>query len=136
MTCNSNVKVTYKTCRKCLRSQCKNCYETRMAFICLNSSQKCFICSAEYGMLPFPINNVDRNKNKKEKKTNKNCLGDRCLKPNDKKNLWIQCEDCEIWYHIVCVGISKSDINEIDAYICDRCDSADVISDELMINEA
>lgn len=37
---------------------------------------------------------------------------------------WVQCDKCEGWYHVVCVGISAQDANNIDEYVCPQCDDS------------
>ena len=34
---------------------------------------------------------------------------------------WVQCDKCEGWYHVVCVGISAQDASKIDEYVCPYC---------------
>ena len=34
---------------------------------------------------------------------------------------WVQCDKCENWYHVVCVGISAQDASKIDEYVCPYC---------------
>ncbi|KAK6177689.1 hypothetical protein SNE40_015741 [Patella caerulea] len=32
------------------------------------------------------------------------CTSDNCLRPSDKTVEWVQCDDCDQWYHTMCVG--------------------------------
>ena len=34
---------------------------------------------------------------------------------------WVQCDTCENWYHLVCVGISAHEANSADEYVCPYC---------------
>lgn len=34
---------------------------------------------------------------------------------------WVQCDKCENWYHIICVGISSEEASAVDEYICPDC---------------
>jgi len=46
----------------------------------------------------------------------------RCVCSNeDDDGFTIQCEDCLVWQHAVCVGITKENVPE--SYFCDLCRS-------------
>eukprot|EP00053_Salpingoeca_punica_P016602 m.157467 g.157467 ORF g.157467 m.157467 type:complete len:369 (+) comp17005_c3_seq3:2150-3256(+) len=44
-----------------------------------------------------------------------------CRKPFDGKAFMIQCETCDEWYHGSCVGVTKKQAKDIEAYKCARC---------------
>ncbi|XP_075219892.1 lysine-specific demethylase 5A-like isoform X2 [Lycorma delicatula] len=53
------------------------------------------------------------------------CAAHTCLHPSGSEVDWVQCDGgCEEWFHLLCVGLSKSDINEDDDYICKQCTAA------------
>ena len=37
---------------------------------------------------------------------------------------WVQCDKCENWYHVICVGISSEEATTADEYICPDCKPA------------
>ena len=45
-----------------------------------------------------------------------------CKKPDDGSPMigWIQCDDCDGWYHWVCVGISQKPSDNED-WFCQKC---------------
>ncbi|KAK7079315.1 hypothetical protein SK128_021119 [Halocaridina rubra] len=49
-----------------------------------------------------------------------------CRQPYDETQFYICCEQCEDWYHGKCVGIMQSEADDIDDYICPKCDSNNV----------
>lgn len=48
------------------------------------------------------------------------------LQPYDETQFYICCEQCEDWYHGKCVGIMQTEADDIDDYICPKCDSSNV----------
>lgn len=48
------------------------------------------------------------------------------LQPYDETQFYICCEQCEDWYHGKCVGIMQAEADDIDDYICPKCDSNNV----------
>ncbi|KAG7170458.1 Nucleosome-remodeling factor subunit NURF301-like [Homarus americanus] len=49
-----------------------------------------------------------------------------CRQPYDETQFYICCEQCEDWYHGKCVGIMQTEADDIDDYICPKCDSNNV----------
>ncbi|KAA0201313.1 hypothetical protein HAZT_HAZT007454 [Hyalella azteca] len=44
-----------------------------------------------------------------------------CRQPYDETQFYICCEQCEDWYHGRCVGIMQGEADDIDDYICPKC---------------
>ena len=40
---------------------------------------------------------------------------------------WVQCDKCENWYHVICVGISSEEAATIDEYLCPDCNPPPII---------
>ena len=35
---------------------------------------------------------------------------------------WVQCEsECFKWFHLVCVGLKKSEVKKLESYQCKQC---------------
>ncbi|PIK62382.1 Retrotransposable element Tf2 protein type 2 [Apostichopus japonicus] len=49
------------------------------------------------------------------------CFHSECKGDPSEKVFWIQCEICEKWYHWLCLGLSKKDVEGIDHYNCEGC---------------
>jgi len=45
----------------------------------------------------------------------------KCLKPVGKEVHWVQCDGCELWLHLNCVGLRPSDVCEDEDFICREC---------------
>merc|ERR1719168_532460 len=45
-----------------------------------------------------------------------------CRQPYDDSQFYIGCERCSDWFHGRCVGILQSEADQIDEYVCPRCD--------------
>ncbi|XP_074872617.1 transcription factor 19 [Carettochelys insculpta] len=48
------------------------------------------------------------------------CAAPRCRLPQDETVQWVQCDGCDAWFHVVCVGRSYSALQEAD-FRCGRC---------------
>lgn len=44
-----------------------------------------------------------------------------CRKPYDESQFYICCDKCQDWFHGRCVGIVQSEADNIDEYICPKC---------------
>merc|ERR1719193_3071810 len=45
-----------------------------------------------------------------------------CRQPYDDSQFYIGCEKCEDWFHGRCVGILQSEAENIEEYVCPRCE--------------
>jgi len=45
----------------------------------------------------------------------------KCLKPVGKDIHWVQCDGCELWLHLNCIGLRPSDVTEDEDFICRDC---------------
>ena len=34
---------------------------------------------------------------------------------------WVQCDKCELWYHLFCIGLKPHDIKEDEDFNCKNC---------------
>ncbi len=39
---------------------------------------------------------------------------------------WVQCEECNKWYHYVCVGLNKKAVQKLARYECFRCNAEEI----------
>ena len=44
----------------------------------------------------------------------------KCLQPVGEVH-WVQCDLCDSWLHLKCVGLQPSDVNEEEDFICREC---------------
>ncbi|PIK36134.1 hypothetical protein BSL78_27037 [Apostichopus japonicus] len=51
------------------------------------------------------------------------CFHPDCKGDPSSKIFWIQCENCDRWFHWVCLGLSKEEVDKIDNYHCAECSS-------------
>ncbi|KAK7101928.1 hypothetical protein V1264_020234 [Littorina saxatilis] len=49
------------------------------------------------------------------------CAAPKCLKPIGEAVNWVQCDCCELWFHLKCVGLDKEEIKEDEEYMCRVC---------------
>lgn len=50
-----------------------------------------------------------------------NCSAIKCLKPTGEEVNWVQCDRCEEWYHLLCVGLGDDEVTEDEEYECFKC---------------
>ena len=46
-----------------------------------------------------------------------------CLQPFADQISWVQCDQCQQWYHVTCVGIAWEYVEKLGNYICSNCQS-------------
>ena len=49
------------------------------------------------------------------------CAAMTCLLPDDDVLDWIQCDDCDHWYHHACVNMNRQQATDLDLYTCPTC---------------
>ena len=49
------------------------------------------------------------------------CSALQCLQPSGDQISWVQCDRCQEWFHLMCVGLTKEYAEQIDTYICGSC---------------
>jgi len=49
------------------------------------------------------------------------CAVSVCGRPSGSEVDWVQCDSCELWFHMDCVGLGKDDVNEEEDYNCTKC---------------
>jgi len=49
------------------------------------------------------------------------CSAAKCLKPTGEEVNWVQCDRCEKWFHLLCVGLGEDEVSESEDYVCHRC---------------
>ncbi|XP_025106262.1 lysine-specific demethylase 5A-like isoform X3 [Pomacea canaliculata] len=49
------------------------------------------------------------------------CSATKCLRPVGEEVNWVQCDGCELWFHLLCVGLGKEQVTEEEDYVCHTC---------------
>ncbi len=49
------------------------------------------------------------------------CSAGQCARPTSSEVNWVQCDTCQLWYHLVCVGLTNESVQTIAAYFCYPC---------------
>lgn len=49
------------------------------------------------------------------------CAAPSCSRPSGDEVGWVQCDVCEKWYHLACVGLSPERAEAMDSYNCRLC---------------
>nr|KAG5711307.1 hypothetical protein BaRGS_006004 [Batillaria attramentaria] len=49
------------------------------------------------------------------------CSAAKCLRPIGEEVNWVQCDKCELWFHLLCVGLGKDEVSEEEDYVCFTC---------------
>jgi len=45
----------------------------------------------------------------------------KCKRPTGKQVHWVQCDKCELWYHLFCIGLKPNNIKEDEDFYCKNC---------------
>lgn len=50
------------------------------------------------------------------------CAAAPCRRPTGREVDWVQCDGgCELWFHMLCVGLARAALGPDDDYVCRRC---------------
>ena len=49
------------------------------------------------------------------------CGADTCKKPNVAVLTWIQCDRCEFWFHLACIGLPRDKDYKNEYFACNKC---------------
>ncbi|KAH9495294.1 Lysine-specific demethylase 5A [Bulinus truncatus] len=49
------------------------------------------------------------------------CSAFKCQRPTGEAVNWVQCDRCELWFHLLCVGLKKEEVRDEDDYVCFSC---------------
>jgi len=45
----------------------------------------------------------------------------KCKRPTGKQVHWVQCDKCELWFHLFCIGLKPNNIKEDEDFYCKNC---------------
>jgi histone demethylase JARID1 len=45
----------------------------------------------------------------------------KCQRPTGKEVHWVQCDGCELWFHLHCIGLKPEQVSEDEDFICKDC---------------
>merc|ERR1712223_2249035 len=48
----------------------------------------------------------------------------KCLRPIGKQVQWVQCDGCELWFHLYCLGLRPDQVKEDEDFYCKDCKPA------------
>lgn len=71
-----------------------------------------------------PINLVDDELEVEEEEQTE-CDAKRCLKPSSEHVDWVQCDYCKNWLHMICIGVTKREVDSQTEFMCSLCRLAD-----------
>lgn len=49
------------------------------------------------------------------------CSAPQCIRPMASAINWVQCDLCQNWLHLVCVGLTNESVEKIESYSCFTC---------------
>ncbi|XP_077979102.1 lysine-specific demethylase 5A-like [Glandiceps talaboti] len=81
-------------------------------------------------IMPLDQDNKEKIKTDKEKtvkedddddeEEDEKCSAKTCKQPTGDDINWVQCDDCEQWFHLLCIGLS-TELAENEEFICSTC---------------
>ena len=45
----------------------------------------------------------------------------KCRRPTGPQVNWLQCDTCDLWYHLACIGLEQSQVSEEEDFNCKNC---------------
>ena len=54
--------------------------------------------------------------------------------PGEEVN-WVQCDGCEEWFHLLCVGLAEDEVSENEDYMCFRCKLTQTVPQAFVIKD-
>ena len=63
-------------------------------------------------------------KKKEEGESEEDCSAKnpRCRRPTGRQVHWVQCDGCQLWFHLFCIGVRPSQISEEEDFMCGDCE--------------
>ncbi|KAE9590600.1 hypothetical protein Lal_00023290 [Lupinus albus] len=55
----------------------------------------------------------------------------KCEMPYNPDAFMMQCERCQDWYHLACIGMTAEEANKLEHYVCSECSSDDDLNKSL-----
>jgi histone demethylase JARID1 len=64
------------------------------------------------------------------------CSSPHCIRPMANQISWVQCDVCQQWFHLLCVGLTTESVEKIDIYNCSICKQKCISERKALINNA
>ena len=64
---------------------------------------------------------IDVEDDDEDEDEDENCAAAKCGRPTGDEVGWVQCDQCELWFHLACVGLSSEKAESMDSYHCRLC---------------
>ena len=65
---------------------------------------------------PKQVISVDEDEDEEEV-----CASKSCARPSGEEVDWVQCDSCELWFHVVCIGLTSEKAEALDSFKCNLC---------------
>lgn len=62
------------------------------------------------------------------------CSATNCVRPADSTVNWVQCEECQRWFHIRCIDLTYREAKTMDVYKCSRCQTAEKAGVQIILS--
>ena len=62
------------------------------------------------------------------------CSAPQCIRPMASQISWVQCDLCQQWFHLLCVGLTAESVEKIDIYNCCVCKQKSISERKALIN--
>jgi hypothetical protein len=66
-------------------------------------------------------NDKQKNITDVEEEEETECEAKECLKPTGEHVDWVQCDYCKNWLHMICIGVTKGEVDDQIEFMCSLC---------------
>lgn len=64
------------------------------------------------------------------------CSAPQCIRPMANQISWVQCDLCQHWFHLLCVGLTTASVEKMDIYNCSVCKHKNITEKKSLINSS
>lgn len=91
----------------------------------MNSTPEKKATSVVYISSPESDDEEPKTYDETEEEEEAECDAKKCLKPSGEQIEWVQCDYCKNWLHMICIGVTKVEVDNQTEFMCSLCKSTE-----------
>lgn len=72
----------------------------------------------------------DKTDDELEEEEESECVATTCLKPTGEHVDWVQCDYCKNWLHMICIGVTKIEVDNQTEFMCTLCKNVEMAKND------